>query len=313
MTIHDFSELQGRIYDLYNDGDFAEALAELNRHTAHFPLHQDTITLWKACLAALTGQASLGRWFLEEGIAAGQWWAAQTLRQPDLGLLQGDPDFERIVETCARNQQAADRNATPMRLVSEPDVTPPWPALVALHGASWASGVAFARNFRAAIAAGWLLSAPQSTQSSGPERYGWMDRERAIREVEAHLLQLARGARTDPNRIVLCGFSAGAKLALALPARISTSIKGVIAIVPAIDPSDESIPQQAQSLTAKTNRLVLVSGRRDLHRGIGVERFAKEFEASGGTCKLHIEDSLTHEFPKSFDQLLPELLEFIEA
>lgn len=213
-----FADLSRDIFRLHASGSYEEALELLNTVAHHFPQHEHSTIIWKAGLAALTGQASLATWALEEGLAAGWWWGPELLTDdPDFASLQDDGDFQRIVEQCRRRQVSEQAGALASMLLAVPPGPGPHPVLIALHGNAW-SAAAFSHNWSAAVAAGWALAVPQSSQMSGPERYGWLKKDQARAEIARHLETLKSHALLDIGRLVAAGFSSGARLALDLVA-----------------------------------------------------------------------------------------------
>lgn len=91
---------------------------------------------------------------------------------PDLKVLQGDPQFEALVSVCRQRHAQAETSARRELLRLRPGTDPPWPLLMALHGAG-GDAEEFSPHWQRATAEGWLVGIPQSSQMIAPGRFGW--------------------------------------------------------------------------------------------------------------------------------------------
>lgn len=182
MSFLDFDALQGRLFQLYNVGAFADALALIARERDTFPAYAHHSYYWLICLAAIQGKPDEALDWFDQALARGYWFSQAMLRSdPDLKSLQGQPGFEACVSECVRRAQAASATGTPQRVVTvpPPEFAPPYPLLMCLHGMGGYAEETAAR-WRSAADEGWLVAAPQSSQPSGYGRWEWTDEDKAM-------------------------------------------------------------------------------------------------------------------------------------
>lgn len=301
-----FSDLQARIFELYNAKEYEEALEIATQQAPHYPTKRDTVAYWRACLAAHTDQESLAVWILEEAIATGTWWSPNWLRaEDDFATLQDNTDFQRLIEICERRRDAAAARAVPATMVAQPDGDGPWPALVALHGAGSNASTALA-DWHVAVRLGRMLVLPQATDPSGPDAFRWGEHdETAI----ARSLEAVR-ARIAGDDVVLAGFSAGGRLALQASLTEAVPARGVIAVAAA--PLDVSLVEpHLDAAAARGLRAFIVAGGRDIGGSAWAQDLAGELNRRGVATTLDFRPELTHVFPPDFDDVLGRALAFV--
>lgn len=304
-----FADVQARIFDLYNEGDFEEALEVATAAQNHFTGERNALVYYRICLAAKTGQPSLATWILEEAMSTGVWFGIEKLRdEPDFATLQGDATFERLVQVCAERQTAAARHAAPALMTVAPaGSAPPWPVMMALHGGSGSASEALPR-WIAAQRCGWLLALPQSSHPSSFGRYTWAgDPQRVESEIAAHMATLGSMGTADPARLVIGGSSAGGDAALRLALSGAVDARGVIAVVPAIRDAAVFAPH-IESAAKRSLRVMIVAGGRDTDRSGPIRDLHARLDAGGIDVRLHTDPAVAHDFPADFDDLLPDAL-----
>ncbi|HEX9696634.1 MAG TPA: hypothetical protein VGB64_10040 [Actinomycetota bacterium] len=308
-----FADAQARIFDLYNEGDFEEALEVATAAQSHFPAERNALVYYRVCLAARTGQPSLAAWILEEAMSTGIWFGVDKLRaESDLASLQGDADFERLVEICAERQANAARHAAPALMTAAPDgAIPPWPVVMALHGGSGSASEALPR-WIAAQRAGWLVALPQSSRPSSFARYTWAaagagDEARVASEILTHVETIGGMGVADASRLVLGGSSAGGSAALRLAVTGTVAACGVIAVVPALRDATVFAPH-LEGAAKRDLRVTIIAGGRDTDRSEPIRRLHAMLEEAGVDSRLHVDPSVAHDFPRDFDDLLPDML-----
>lgn len=311
-----FADAQARIFDLYNEGEFDEALEVATAAQNHFPAERNALVYYRVCLAARTGQPSLATWILEEAMSTGIWFGVEKLRgEDDFESLQGNEDFERLVALSAERQREAARHAAPALMTVAPEsAEPPWPVVMAMHGGSGTASDALPR-WIAAQRAGWLLALPQSSRPSSFGRYTWAangpgDEARTSSEMLAHAETLRRMGTAAADRMVLGGSSAGGAAALRLAITGTIATRGAVVVVPAIRDATVFAPH-LRGAAGRGLRIAIVAGGRDTDRSEPIRRLHAMLQEAGVAARLHVDPAVAHDFPSDFDALLPEALAWI--
>jgi len=313
-----FSDLRTQMFQLYQKGEYAQALDLITREASRFPTEALRIYYWRICMASLLGETALALQLLEEALEAGFWYAEAQLREdPDLQPLQGLPGFEQLVEVCRKRHAEAQAQAAPALLTLPPEGQcqaglQPCPLLLALHAnnrtAEYSLGF-----WRSAVSEGWLLALPQSSQVISPDGYTWNDRDWAAREIQEHVATLCEQYAVDPDRVVVAGFSAGGELAIWLALSGTIGARGFIAIGPAgsyISEPDDWVPL-IEAGQGRGLRGHLVVGEQDIISYEGTQALAALLKSRDMPCELEVHPHLGHDFPPEFQQSLIRALDFI--
>ncbi len=164
-----FAHLREEVFRLHAAGRYRDALALLEREAVRFPDRWRESLYWQGCLATRAGDLDRALRFLKEAVERGHWWSEASLRgDPDLEALQGRAEFEALVSVCRQRQAEAEAGARPELLVFSPRKEPPWPLLIALHGAG-GRAEGFAEYWHWATVDGWLV-AVRSTSAAWSSR-----------------------------------------------------------------------------------------------------------------------------------------------
>jgi acetyl esterase/lipase len=234
-TNQEFFQAAGLLFQRYYKGDYAGALKAAGELAARFPEEAVHTYLWRICLTSRLKQSEEALRLFAEGLEAGYWWAERQLRQdPDLELLQGLPEFERMVATSHTRHMAAQVTTQPELQVYAPPstVSSPYPLFIALHGRGRSSEDDEASSWKHACGLGWLVAMPRSSQLVWPGAYGWDDDELAGKEIAAHYERLCSQYPVDRSRVVLGGISQGGALAVHLALGRKLPVRGFLAVVP---------------------------------------------------------------------------------
>lgn len=313
-----FNDLETQLYQLYQSGEYAQALDLATRAASRFPTEAWTIYDWRICMASLINETALALQLLEEALAAGLWYAEVQLREDtDLQPLQGLAEFERLVKVCRKRQAEAQAQAVPVLLTLPPEGRcqaglQPCPLLLALHGNNRTAegSVGF---WRSAVSNGWLLALPQSSQVRSPDGCAWNDRDWAMREIKEHYTALCEQYAVDPERVVVAGFSLGGELAIWLAMSGTIEARGFIAVGPGGPYMRE--PDKWVSLIEASQgrglRGCLVVGEQDVFCYEGTLALAELLRSRDVPCELEVHPNLGHDFPPEFQQSLARALEFI--
>src|ERR671938_76397 len=192
MATRTFDELNAEVMRHYRNEDYAAVLEVLEREGEQYPEIAHMVYYLRSCMAVRVGKPEMGIKLIEEALDKGFFYGERTMRDsPSWQPLQGNPEFERLVEICKARQ--AEAGADAVLLTEEPESgcreDHPCPALVALHG-NGSDGESALAGWRAAVSQGWLLAAVQSSQVAATKTYVWDDQATAMRDVEARYTDL---------------------------------------------------------------------------------------------------------------------------
>ncbi len=102
MTEITFRELTDNLMRLYDQHDYAGALALVDENAGLFPEQTARTTFWKLCLLSLCNRPDDVISVLRQGLDGGLWWAEKQFSDPDLGCgaeIAGVQGFGRRVKS----------------------------------------------------------------------------------------------------------------------------------------------------------------------------------------------------------------------
>jgi predicted esterase len=305
-----FSQAE-EMFKLYTAGRYTEALTATERLAAGFPEQAAFTDFWRICLLSISGDATGALTAMQKSLAKGMWWSEKDLRdETDLAPLQGDPQFERMTALCKERHTAAQANAKAELILLGPEGKGPHPLLIALHGRGSRPDQDL-DHWEPAIAQGWLLALPQSSQLSSPDRYVWDDLQKAVAEIVGHFESLVKRHDVDADRVILGGFSQGAALAIQMALRNDLSVRGFLSVAPG-RLAAEQLEAFAESAAKRGLRGCLIVGGHDPRYEVfkGTHNVLLKH---GLPCMLEDHPDIGHEFPPDFAKSLEKALAFLLA
>jgi predicted esterase len=311
MSQQSFDDFAKRVIQLHEAGEYAEAYDFVTLEASNFPEEVGYTDFWRACLAALLGRTETALQILQDWVATGNWVTERRMRdEPDLQSLNGLPEYEAIVVICRERHRAAEAQGAPKLITLLPEQqAQSYPLLLVLHGNN-GNAQATVSHWLPAVARGWILAVPQSSQLSMPDAYVWSDRERATREIQGHYAALTQEYPINTGNVIVGGFSMGAGLAIRLTMNGAIPACGFISVGPYIPDVDTLEPY----LTASKDRGlrgVIIVGDQDKHCYDTSLKVNEMLKAQDIPCKLEVYPNMGHDFPPDFEQKLEEAIAFI--
>ena len=319
MQSSDFDLFQQQIQELYQAGDYQQALATVIERSDDFPDYQHLLNYWRITLAARNGDTAQALTVLEQVLSTDFWYEELLLRKnPALKELQGDDDFEALV---AVNQALYEKDRLGLYplLILRPEGScksggAPCPLLIGLHDN--ASVAADSLPFWGlAGSAGWLVVAPQSTQAMWKNAYRWDDRSETERQILEQYATIETGYAVDHQRLVIAGHGAGGDAAIWLALGGKLPLRGFIAFGPD-GPFLEELSQAADLIVSNPNpdlRGVIIIGEEDENAPMTKIRIlVKGLEKLGIDCMVEIVPEAGRDFTPEYNEVLLSALAYLE-
>jgi pimeloyl-ACP methyl ester carboxylesterase len=315
MAFPTFNTLTDQLGQLFQNKHYAEALDLITREGPRFPEDRLWADYWRMCAAARVENRSLVYQIAEQSLANGLWYGKVMWRQtPSFLPLQGDPDFERLVTASHAAEEQDTPSTAPVLLTRLPEnYSPTSPLLIALHGnqSTAANTLPF---WQAAVAQGWALALPQSTQAMFKGAYAWDDLEIAQAGVQTHFTQLQQQIAFDSTRVILAGHSMGGLVAIQIALTGALNVRGFVANGPAIPFMDT--PEVLEALLAPARERGLrgsfIVGAQDEDILVDeIHALAAKLQSADIACNLEIVPATTHAYAPAYDAALLRALTFV--
>lgn len=307
-----YEEFIASVFESYNNGNFQGALEILVGDMDAFPKYSQSVYFAKMCLTAVLGNLDEAVSVFEEAVELGLWFPETMLRNDsDLSVLQGNLDFERLLEICIKRRAVAQADSTPKRLLYPPQSDAPYPLVIALHGNN-GNAERFQGFWGTAVSHGWGVLLPQSSQVSGPDRYVWDERDWAVKEVLDHYQQVRSDIPVQDESVVVGGFSMGGGIAIwmALTGLIKT--QGFIAVAPSL-PDIDNLRSVVDRTDLPAIRGYFIVGDKDTRAVELTAKVSELMQSRGLECRIETHSDLGHAFPENFDVILLNALSFVSA
>lgn len=314
-----FEALYAKLQDLFNEKDYEAALVLAGEGAERYPEHRMLLDYWRMTMAARLERREDCLGVLRSTLARGQWYGEVLLRKsPSLKYLQGEPDFEALVD---RNRELAE--------VEQQEIYPLYtlrpegkcqsgrkacPLLVGLHsnGGTVQTSLGF---WRPAATAGWLVAAPQSTQAMWRGAYIWDNREIAESETTHHFAALRSSYSVDVQHMVLAGHSLGGEIAIWLALKGGLEVSGFLAIGPGgawMDDLSEWEPLLHENAALEQLRGYFIVGEKDdTIPQDNVRRLAEMLAEAGVACRLEVVEGVGHDFEAAYEPAVLRALQYI--
>ncbi|NEC86455.1 alpha/beta hydrolase [Streptomyces sp. SID12501] len=303
-----YRALDETVSRLYAEGRLADALKAVEDAAPRIPSRRADTAHLAACLLTLTGRAEDALAALRTALDDGAWWSPAILvDDDDLADVRDLEGFAPLLrESTARHATAT---GVPLPPVVRRPQGAPRGVLVVLHGADQDAALA-AEQWAAAVEAGFVLVAVDSSQRSTPLYRSWPDIGVGIRDITAALAELDEADASLP--LLAAGFSAGGRVALlwALSDVSDVAVRpsGFLAVGPALTPAHLDEARRVRAAQGAVRGRMLVGEQDDEVTPEVYDAHAVLVDA-GADVTLETIPGLGHDFPADFGRRLPGLLE----
>jgi poly(3-hydroxybutyrate) depolymerase len=217
----------------------------------------------------------------EAVVDKGYWYSSDHLGDDDLEPLRARPEFGNLVELCKEREEKEHRDAR-----SELELVQPrssengkWPALViAMHG-NQLNIHATRLNWCGNALSDCIVALPQSSHGVCTGAYSWVDPAVGSVEVRSHLEEIFLSNVADRGRLIMGGFSAGARVAVHMLFKDRVKARGVILVSPWL-PDLEALEQTICDLRSAEVKVYLICGDQDKDCFESTNRLADLFRSN---------------------------------
>ncbi len=306
-----YNRLMNRTLELYMDENYEGAYQFITEHAKEVKGNPAQIYNFRYATANKAGNESLAISIMEEAILEkGQWYSYDYLMSDDdLASLRSMPKFQELADLCKKREAEAKKSAVPELKITRAEEGSN--LLVALHGNE--ENIAIAEPYwLPALNSGFHLALPQSSDIHFSEGHMWEDPAQGVEELENHINQLTAEFSLDRQKIILGGFSAGARIALYSLLTGAVEAKGFIFVAPWLPEINEWEPL-LDTLREKGVKGFIIYGGKDEDCNEDAKTLEHLLFEKGVEHQAVVYPDLDHDFPEDFSAILPEALTFLKA
>jgi dienelactone hydrolase len=315
VTIETYQDLNRKMTEHFQAGEFQQALDLVEREGGRFPDNRPLVDYWTMCAATRVDNRARMYEVADKFHNDGFWYGEMMWRMtPSFKLLQGEAEFERLVAKSAKIQSNDVFSRSPIMLEFSPrNASKKSPLLITLHGnQNTANGTLPFWN--PAVDAGFVLAVPQSTQAMFKDAYIWDDLDASFKRVKNCFDALKKESEFDPKRVILAGHSMGGLIAIQMVMTGELPVRGFIANGPALPFEDAPEELEKALASAKKNGLrgyFIMGDKDDLIERDAIRAFVEKMKSAGIPCELEIVPGATHDYHSNYDAALLNALKFV--
>ena len=317
MTFSTYAELNQKMIEHFQQGEFRQALELIEKEGANFPANRPLVDYWKMVSCARLDDRKRVIEIAENCLKDGVWFGEMMWRRsPSFASLQGDAEFERIVASSLALQEKDSPPSEPVLLKHFPkDHSKKSPLLIALHGnQNTAEGTL--PFWRTSVDNGFVLAVPQSSQAMFKGAFVWDDLEVSFHDVKACYENLKSEVDFDVQSVVLAGHSMGGLIAIQMALTGDLPVRGLGVNGPALPFGDEpdELDKLLPSAQERGLRIYFIVGEKDTDiEQDAIRAFAEKMKSVGIPCELEIVSGATHDYIPDYDAALLRGLKFITS
>jgi dienelactone hydrolase len=315
MTFSTYADLNQKMIEHFQSGEFQQALELIEQERGNFQQNRLQVDYWRMCAAARVDNRAhmykVAETFHKEGLWFGEMMWRLT---PSFKLLQGDTEFEKVVAESLRLQSQDSPAGSPVTLKYFPkNISKETPLLIALHGnQNTAAGTL--PFWQAAVNEGFVLAVPQSTQAMFKGAYIWDNLDVSFEQVKACYEVLKKELTSE--RVILAGHSMGGFVAIQMALTGELPVHGLIANGPALPFGDapEALENALTSAKERGLRAYFIVGDKDIDiEQDAIKVFVDKMKSAGIPCELEIVLGATHDYNPAYEAALIHALKFINS
>ena len=296
---------------LYQAGKFWEGYELMTRNCMHEPRNDAQMYDFRASLACRAGLSDLGGSLLSEAVMEkGCWYTQEYLAgDDDIRPAAQLPGFHRLMEVCAeRERKAREESVSDLVIVKSKGCEERLPLIIVLHGNMQSLPIC-QEDWRGAEWQGFDLAFVRSSQLTFSDAFVWTDLEVGARDLGEQLRVLKDRGELDDRKVIMAGFSAGARMALHAVMTGMVKADGMVLVGPWL-PEMDKWSDAIQKLGDRMPGAHIICGDQDADCLPGAKLLADTLGLMGRPCQMRVPAGLAHEYP---DDFVPTLRTAVEA
>lgn len=309
-----YTSLLNAAIDLYLEGKYLEAYNYITENSPGVEGNAAQIYNFRYCFANMAGLRELAMDIMKEAIVEKGYWYSYSylIEDDDLKALREYSEFNELANICkVRELSAKESSRSDIKIIKPNNLVEnkKYPLLIALHGNE--ENISIAKDYWSSCEKdNFILALPQSSQIGFSDAYFWDDFQRGSCEIKGYYEKLLEDNSIDVNKIIIGGFSAGARTALYSIINNYVNVRGFIFTGPWLPEIDEWEPL-FDNLKEKGIRGYIICGDEDEDCLECTNKFVDMLNERHIKNIYRIESDLKHDYPDNFEVYLKDAIEFI--
>ncbi|PIE92567.1 alpha/beta hydrolase [Bacillus fungorum] len=286
-----------------------EAYTYIMEHAKGIVGNEAQIYNFKYALACAAGLEKEALYLMREAIIEkGFWYGYEYLiSDDDLKSLHKFEEFQKMVQLCKEREELAKKaeRADVKYIESETKEK----LFIAMHGDQENIGI-IEPYWKIVLTQDYTLALPQSSQIQFSDGFVWDDIHRGKEELKEHYDKLIENRTVE--KLIIGGFSAGARVALYTILQKDIVVDGFIFMAPWL-PEIEEWNELLGVLQDQNIKGYIVCGEQDEDCFECTQQFVQLLRDKNIEHKYKVVPNLNHDYPEDFDELLKEAIEYIDG
>ncbi|MED3318818.1 alpha/beta hydrolase [Bacillus wiedmannii] len=303
-----YIQLLNETLHCYANKGSLETYTYIMEHAKGIVGNEAQIYNFKYALAGAAGLEEEAMHVMKEAIIEkGFWYGNEYLiTDDDLKSLHKFEEFHKMVQLCKEREELAKK--TERADVKFIDGKKKEKLFIAMHGDQ--ENIAIVEPYwKSVLDQDYTLALPQSSQIQFSDGFVWDDIHRGKEELKEHYVTFIENHTVES--LIIGGFSAGARVALYTILQKNIDVDGFIFVAPWLPEIDEW-NELLEVLQNKNIKGYIVCGDQDEDCFECTQQFVQLLRDKNIEHEFKVVPNLNHDYPKDFDELLKEAIEYID-
>lgn len=309
-----YTKLINATLRLYMKEYYLEAYNYITENSVGIKVNEAQIYNFRYSIACKAGLVDLAMEIIREAITKkGYWYSFEyLLKDEDLNPLRKYSEFDELANLCKdRELKAKMSSKSDIKIIKPNNIVSneKQPLLIALHGNE--ENIMLTEDYwSSCVDNNYTLALPQSSEIGFSDGYYWNNVQKGSDELKEEYDKVLQGYKIDLDKVIIGGFSAGARVALYSMFNDLINVKGFIFVGPWL-PEINEWEHLLDKLIAKDIKGYIICGDKDGDCLQCTESFVKMLNERNIPNVFKIIKDLEHDYPENFAELLNEGIEFI--
>ncbi|KFN01900.1 alpha/beta hydrolase [Bacillus clarus] len=307
-----YINLLNETLECYSQKDSLEAYYYIMRNARGIIGNQAQIYNFKYTLASASGLEKEALQIMKEAIIENKFWYGYEylIADDDLKPLHKFEEFHQMVQLCREREELAKKSEqADLKYIYNKENKN---LLITMHGDQ--ENIQIVEPYwESVLLQDYALALPQSSQIQFSDGYVWDDIEKGSREVKKHYDKIIANNNSNAfENIIIGGFSAGARVALHAILHGEIEVNGFIFAAPWL-PEIEEWYGLIDLLKDKGIKGYIICGDQDEDCFACTQQFIRLLREKNVEHMYKVIPGLHHDYPKGFEELLEEAVEYISG